>query len=186
MVDLHGSKHPLTREWEGAQGLAWSPDGNEIWFTATPDSDTDRPLYAVTRAGKQRLILLTPGGLYLEDIAADGRVLLRRDERRFQVEAGQIGGDSRALSWREIMLARAVSRDGTYALIGDETGKDYGAYLRKLDGSPAVLLVWGSASNLAGWCMGHLDPARRHEQSPNSPYRHRPDQNCDCSQFPVS
>jgi hypothetical protein len=72
----------------------------------------NRPLYAVTRSGKQRVILRTPGGLYLEDIAVDGRVLLRRDERRIQTEVGQLGGESRSLSWREIMLARAISRDG--------------------------------------------------------------------------
>ena len=145
MVDLRGNKRSLTREWIGAQGLAWAPGGNEIWFTATADTDVNRPLYAVTRSGKQRVILRTPGGLYLEDIAVDGRVLLRRDERRIQTEAGQLGGESRSLSWREIMLARAISRDGKYALITDETGKDYGSYLRKLDGSPAVLLGFGDA-----------------------------------------
>jgi eukaryotic-like serine/threonine-protein kinase len=35
VVDLSGHKRKLTRDWNTAQGLAWSPDGEEIWFTAT-------------------------------------------------------------------------------------------------------------------------------------------------------
>ena len=35
VVDTSGKKTELTREWYGTQGLAWSPDGNEVWFTAS-------------------------------------------------------------------------------------------------------------------------------------------------------
>jgi eukaryotic-like serine/threonine-protein kinase len=79
LVDLKGNKRTLTPEWPGEQGLAWSPDGSEIWFTATSRSDWERDLYAVSRSGKQRLVLQTPVALYLEDIASDGRVLLRHE-----------------------------------------------------------------------------------------------------------
>jgi eukaryotic-like serine/threonine-protein kinase len=152
LVDLKGNKRTLTPEWSGEQGLAWSPDGSEIWFTATSRSDWERNLYAVSRSGKQRLVLQPPVALYLEDIDSDGRVLLRHEERRFEVAVGQVGGETRLLSWLEIMLAASVSRDGKYAVIGDWSGSggtDYSVYLAKLDGSPAVLLGSGVAGDIS-------------------------------------
>ncbi len=35
IVDISGHKTELTREWYGTQGLAWTPDGKEVWFTAS-------------------------------------------------------------------------------------------------------------------------------------------------------
>ena len=56
IVDLKGNKKVLSGLWETTQGLAWSPDGNEIWFTASK-TGTDRALYAVTLDGKERMVL---------------------------------------------------------------------------------------------------------------------------------
>jgi len=143
IVDVKGKKLTLTPEWIGEQGLAWSPDGSEVWFTATSSYDWSRDLYAVSRSGKERLVVRTPAALYLEDIASDGRVLLRQEERRYEVAVGQVGGETHLLSWLEIMQPTSVSRDGKYAVIVDQSGiggADYTAYLAKLDGSPAVLL----------------------------------------------
>ena len=143
MVDLKGNQRKLTPEWDGEQGLAWSPDGSEVWFTANRSYDWNRDLYAVSRSGKQRLVLRTPGGVYLEDIASDGRVLLNHQDRRYEVVVSQIGGETRLLSWLPIMQPTSVSRDGKYAVIVDQSGiggTDYAAYLANLDGSPAVLL----------------------------------------------
>jgi hypothetical protein len=152
VVDLKGSKRELTKEWVGEQGLAWSSDGNEIWFTAARSYDWSRELFAVSQSGKQRLVLRVPGALYLEDIAANGRVLLRLEERRFEVTAAEVGGQIRSLSWLQLMQASSVSRDGKYAVItdwGGSGGTDYGAYLVKLDGSPAVLLGHGVAGDIS-------------------------------------
>jgi hypothetical protein len=149
VLDVKGNKRTLTPEWSGEQGLAWSPDGREIWFTATSGNDWDRGLYAVSRSGMQRLVLRTPAALYLEDIASDGRVLLRHEERRYEVAIGQIGGGTRLLSWLEIMVAASVSRDGKYAVIGDWSSGDYSVYLAKLDGSAAVLLGNGAAGGIS-------------------------------------
>jgi Tol biopolymer transport system component len=59
IVDLNGNKRTLTAEWEGEQGLAWSPDGSEVWFSAAGNG-AYRDLYAVNRSGKQRLVLRIP------------------------------------------------------------------------------------------------------------------------------
>jgi len=152
LVDLKGNRRTLTPEWNGEQGLAWSPDGSEVWFTASDRSDWDRGLYAVNRAGKQHLVLRGPAALYLEDIAKDGRVLLRHEERRYEVAASQRGKATRILSWLGIMIASSLSRNGDYAVIGDWSAigsQDYSVYYVKLDGSPPVLLGNGIAGGIS-------------------------------------
>lgn len=152
MVDLNGRIQSLTQEWEGEQGLAWSSDGHEVLFTATSGVDTDRNLYAVTRAGKQRLILRPPGGLYLEDVGADQNLLLTHNNRRYEVVSKQSDGSTRRWSWSQILMAASISQDGKLAVIGDwdgSAGIDYGVYLQKTDGSPVTLLGSGVAGYIS-------------------------------------
>ena len=149
MVDLQGHTRTLTREWEGIQGLAWSADGSEVWFTASVSPEWNRQIYAVTRSGKLRQVLAVPAPLYLEDIAGDGRVLLQRQDRRFEVALGQVGGGTRQLSWLNMMAPSAVSRDGRYVAITDYAEKDYRIYLAPLDGTPPVLLGKGAAAGIS-------------------------------------
>src|ERR1700674_2866422 len=52
LVDLAGNKRTLSSEFYTAQGLVWSPDGKELWFTATV-TGIDRVLYAVDLSGYQ-------------------------------------------------------------------------------------------------------------------------------------
>jgi len=153
LVDLQGNQKTLTREWEGEQGLAWRPDGSEIWFTATSGTE-ERTLYAVDRSGKQRSILRIPGSVLVDDIAPDGRVLLDRESRNFEVVVGKTGADSRGsdsrlLSWLQVMMAISVSRDGNFAVLGDWGSPGYAAYLAKLDGSPPVLLGPGGGGSIS-------------------------------------
>jgi Tol biopolymer transport system component len=159
-VDLAGNKKTLTQNFVSANGLAWSPDGREIWFTATP-SGSSRELRAVTPDGKERLVYLGTGTLTLHDIYKDGRVLFTRDDLR----AGMIGlapGESkeRDLSWHDWTIPRDLSNDGKMVAF-DETGEAGGAtgaiYVRGTDGTPAVRLHEGANPTLspdAKWVLG--------------------------------
>jgi eukaryotic-like serine/threonine-protein kinase len=151
IVDQSGKKTTLTETFVAAQGLAWPPGGNEIWFTATT-SGSSRELYAVTLVGKERLIYLGTGTLTLHDIFKDGRVLFARDDLR----AGTVGvtpdGKERDLSWHDWTVERDLSDDGKLVSF-DETGEAGGEtgalYIRGIDGSPAVRLGDGSAPTLS-------------------------------------
>src|SRR2546430_15468249 len=66
-------------EWAGEEGLAWSPVGDEVWFTAHKGGEAFA-LHAVTLSGRERLILRMPASLMLHDISRDGHV--RSEERR--------------------------------------------------------------------------------------------------------
>jgi serine/threonine protein kinase/Tol biopolymer transport system component len=160
VVDLAGNKKKLTGEWFTIQGLAWSPDGKEIWFTAS-ESGTDRTLYAISLDGKQRIVARLPGALMLLDIAKDGRVLLVRATWRREL-MGFTPADSkeRELSWLDYTYPADLSSDGKTLLFDEEGGGGslaysksggftYGVYIRKTDGSPAVLLGEGGAVALS-------------------------------------
>jgi eukaryotic-like serine/threonine-protein kinase len=160
VVDLQGNKKTLTGEWFTAQGLAWSPDGSEIWFTASK-TGTDRTLYAATLSGKVRMVLRLPGALMLLDIAKDGRVLLMRASWRREL-MGLLGTESkeRELSWLDYSYPADLSADGKTLLFDEEGGGgaldysksggfSYAVYFRKTDGSPAVLLGEGGSVSLS-------------------------------------
>jgi len=75
IIDLGGNVKTVATGFQTAQGLAWSADGREIWFTAA-ELGLKRSIYAVTLGGRERLIARVPGTLMLQDIWQDGRVLL--------------------------------------------------------------------------------------------------------------
>ena len=159
VVDLAGHKRKLSEQWFTIQGLAWSPDGKEIWFTASK-SGTDRTLYATTLDGRMRTIARLPGALMLYDIARDGRVLLVRASWRRELIGFSAEGKQRELSWLDYSYPAELSSDGRTLLFDEEGGGGslaysksggytYGVYIRSTDGSPAVLLGEGSALALS-------------------------------------
>ena len=167
IVDQAGNKKTLTGEFVSAQGVAWWPAGNEVWFTGTT-SGSSRELRAVTLAGKERLVYLGTGTLTLHDISKDGRVLFSRDDLR----AGMISlapGESkeRDLSWHDWSVPRDISDDGKLVAFdetGEAGGETGGLYVRGTDGSPAVRLGDGRNPSLSPdgkWALALNSSARR-------------------------
>ncbi|MGH9704051.1 MAG: protein kinase domain-containing protein [Candidatus Acidiferrales bacterium] len=152
VMDLAGNKRTLSTGWVSEEGLAWSPQGNEIWFTATP-TGFSRALYAVDLSGKLRLVTRAPGMLTLQDTAPDGRVLVTREAPR----AGFYGlapgaAKERELSWLDYSSPCALSEDGKLVLFdesGEGGGATYSVFLRKTDGSPAIRLGNGTCTALS-------------------------------------
>jgi eukaryotic-like serine/threonine-protein kinase len=151
MVDLSGNEKTLTQEWEGEEGLAWSPKGDEVWFTATP-AGSDRALFAVTTSGKLRVLLRIPGGLTLHDIASDGRVLLSFDDDLVGMRGARESGSERDLSWLGWTISEAISPDGKSVLFSEEgepAGSRYIVAMRSFDGSAPIRLGEGHAYGLS-------------------------------------
>src|SRR4030095_2740894 len=90
LVDLAGRARVLSEGWKDIQGLAWRPDGKEIWFAATTRSE-GRALHAVTPDGRTRLVARMPGSPWLYDISRDGRVLIDQWSVRRQIAAQRPG-----------------------------------------------------------------------------------------------
>ncbi|HEY3202368.1 MAG TPA: protein kinase [Thermoanaerobaculia bacterium] len=147
VMNLAGKKTILSPGWESAQGLAWSPSGEEIWFTAGR-SGTSRGLYAVTPAGRERPVLVAPGSVTLQDISRDGRVLLAETDTRlgfFGLSPAET--KERDLSWFELSWGARLSDDAKTVVFteqGEAGGPGYSVYQRLLDGSAAVRLGEGA------------------------------------------
>jgi eukaryotic-like serine/threonine-protein kinase len=152
VVDLAGNKRVLSTGWESEEGLAWSPGGTEVWFSATR-AGLQRSIYAVDLSGRQRLVFRALGGVSLEDIAPDGRILLTRDEQR----AGMMGlapgaTKERDLSWLDWSLPVDLSPDGNMLLFdeqGEQGGPTYTVAMRDLQGSPPIPLGEGMAGDFS-------------------------------------
>ncbi|MGC1450258.1 MAG: protein kinase [Candidatus Sulfotelmatobacter sp.] len=152
VVDLAGHKTVLSTGWEDLTGLAWSPRGDEIWFTGSRDYASSG-LFAVTLKGSERKVADVPGDLRLFDIARDGRVLLGHEDWR-GVIYGLAPGESRErdLSWFDFSVASDLSADGKTLLLyeaGEAGGAGTPTYLRSTDGSPAVRLSDGTCAALS-------------------------------------
>jgi eukaryotic-like serine/threonine-protein kinase len=153
IVDSAGHKKTLTKHWGGSvQGLAWTPDGKEVWFTGT-EIGFARYLSAVDLSGHQRLVARVPGMLTLHDIWRDGRTLLGRDSPREGIISLPANGEKeRDLSWFDFSTLFDFSSDGKTTLFtetGEGGGATYGVYMRDTDGSPAVRLGDGYALGLS-------------------------------------
>jgi eukaryotic-like serine/threonine-protein kinase len=109
LVDLKGNVKTLSGDFQTVQGLAWSADGREIWFTAA-ELGLKRAIFAVTPSGRQRAIATVPGTLLIQDIWKDGRVLLSKDAWRREL-IGVTSGDSKnTISRGLIILTHPISR----------------------------------------------------------------------------
>lgn len=152
VVDLAGHKTTLTKQWGSEDGLAWAPSGSEIWFTAV-DRGYDRNLWAVSLSGKLRQVLTAVGGLTLQDVAADGRVLASFDNERLAMAwSGKDAQDVEDLTWYDWTIAKDMTRDGKWVLFEESSapaGSDYAVGIRKTDGSPPIRLGDGSVGGLS-------------------------------------
>ncbi len=147
VVDRQGKSRALTGSFSDARGLAWAPSGKEIWFTGS-NVHLSSNLFAVDLEGHQRLVWAGAGGVVLQDIFPDGRVLFIRENRRRGI-AGLFPGHTSEIdmSWQDWSLVTRISPDGKWIFFseeGDGGGQKYSAYMRATDGSPAIRLGDGT------------------------------------------
>jgi len=119
-VDLKGNRRVLC-EVKGFTGLAWGPDGDEVWYSESKDGSSS--LWAVTASGRKRQLTRQAGLLELLDVAQDGRVLASLG---FMMKGtmGMSPPDYREkdLSWNDASFAQDISPDGKRLLVGGGGG----------------------------------------------------------------
>ncbi len=152
VVDHEGHERTRGRTFTGTDGLAWSPAGDEVWFTAAREG-LKSDLWAVNLSGRERRLWHEAGAVSLRDVARDGRVLLSRINQGREIAGLAPGASSeRDLTWLDWSYPTSLSADGQTLLFeeeGEGAGSAYAIYLRKTDGSTAVRLAEGGAIALA-------------------------------------
>jgi serine/threonine protein kinase/Tol biopolymer transport system component len=143
----------LTPELDAVARLVWKPDGQEIWFTGfSKDGDG---ISAVTLDGRLRHIYSAAGLPLIDDMFANGDVLMTVSQTRMRMESStrsQGAAGAVDLSWMDWSLARDLTKDGSMVLF-DETGAGagpaLGVFVRSIDGSPAIRLSDGVTSSFS-------------------------------------
>jgi len=64
-----------------------------------------------------RLILAAPVTMLLQDVAADGRVLITVADPRYRITGRTEGTTEKDLSWYDYTLLRAIASDGQKVLL---------------------------------------------------------------------
>ena len=145
VIDMEGRERKLSSGWTAAQGIVWSPSGDEIWFTSS-SSGSAQDLRGVTLGGKLRTITSVPGGMWLEDIRG-GVPLVLVNQKRLGLRGGLLNAkQERELGWLGWAIMRDMSRDGKKILFEEEAdggGPNYTVFLRDIDGSPPVRIGEG-------------------------------------------
>jgi DNA-binding winged helix-turn-helix (wHTH) protein/WD40 repeat protein len=152
ILDRQGRRVAATPEWASLDGLAWAPDGREVWFTAS-EVGADNSVRALSLGGRVRPVLSGMGRLVVHDVAADGRLLLERATLRAEVLFRRAGeAEDRDLSWLDFSAVEGISSDGETVLLyesGQGGGPGYTSFLRRTDGAPPLRVGPGRALGLS-------------------------------------
>jgi Tol biopolymer transport system component len=144
IVDLQGKVTVLADGYWGEEGIAWSPDGHEILYSAG-FGGADWPVFAVTPGGKKRIAQQAPGGLIINDVAPDGRLLVTRDDMTNHLIVHDAAtSEDRDISWLSMSMDGFLSPDGQTVVFDEQALEtNYATCLRKIDGSPVARLGEG-------------------------------------------
>jgi eukaryotic-like serine/threonine-protein kinase len=147
LVDAEGARRTVAGPFFFLQGLAWSADGRELWFSAGATGSV-LAIHAATLDGQDRVVGTGPAWVTLLDRAADGRILVSVDSSsrcEIQFHAPGDAGE-RELSWFDCSVLADVSADGKTLLFAEgcpSTTTEIMIYTRPTSGGPAVPLGEG-------------------------------------------
>jgi eukaryotic-like serine/threonine-protein kinase len=151
VMSSDGKEKKLTSGWLSIEGIAWSPSGDEVWFTGSRIGSSEN-LRGVTLGGKLRDITNVPGGMWLEDIR-NGVVLAVAHQQRVSIRGlGPEGSDEKELGWFGWSELADISRDGKKVVFeeeGEGGGANYTVFLRDTDGSPPARISEGRAEAIS-------------------------------------
>jgi eukaryotic-like serine/threonine-protein kinase len=156
VVDLAGRMTELSSGYAAVEGIAWSTDGRQVYFSGADNSvggSFGSAIFAVSLSGNRRIAQEGASALRILDISRSGRWLAARDDVRLDIKVRPPGaGTERDLSWLDGSSTPALSADGRTLLFtegGGEHNVNYLVCLRSTDGSPVVQLGEGAGQRLS-------------------------------------
>jgi eukaryotic-like serine/threonine-protein kinase len=149
IIRTNGDKVATSPLYESAEGLAWTPSGDEVWISSPLESGL---VHALSLSGKSRIPLSVPGRLFLRDISATGQLLAEQGIVNLGIILSTGNKTSqRDLSWLDFDYFRDISTDGQMILFENEglESPNYTVYVRNTDGSPATPIGEGYADTIS-------------------------------------
>ena len=157
VVDLHGQSKVLGPRWPRVLGLAWTPEGSEVLFTA---GRINRNVLVAVTDGTTRELYTSPADLRVEDVAPDGAVLVTEQLERTEIALSTAGkGEQSILTWGNWAIgAGQVSDQGT-VLFSESVPvpventqtptQPVWSFLRRADRNAAQILGIGASHDLS-------------------------------------
>jgi len=152
IVDLAGEVKTLAEGYWGEEGLAWTPDGKTVVYSASIGGSA-YGLYSTDLEGRSRLVRRETEGLVIHEVAANGSWLVSKYEIGFEIW-GRLAGmeHERNLSWLDFSSSPSLSADGRQLLFEEESqyaGLQYAVCLRDGPDAPVLRLGDGGVSGLS-------------------------------------
>ncbi|MFT3693857.1 MAG: hypothetical protein QM831_12000 [Kofleriaceae bacterium] len=158
LYDLRSNgEHILTNQWSEITGLAWADESQSLYFSAAKHGREE--LYSVTVGGAVTHVpLAVEQNVRLQDVAADGRILVSLDHRCGRAFAGD-----RAIGQTE--SAQVMELVGSTVLVNEE---DHG-YIVDYDGTAEPTQVDGRVIAMAPnkQVAVQLEEGQLHVREPN-------------------
>jgi len=163
VLEPGGKKSILVADWEEVTDVAWTPAGNELWFSGLPTGEvTNLSLWAVSLHGDSRLLYPASINLRLEDVGTDGRAIARDGQSASDIGVIDLasGSTNAHLAWFDWPTVAGISADGKSLLLYEQgdAAAAFGiasgstpswVFLQRTDGAPAVRLGPGQPLGLS-------------------------------------
>ncbi len=148
IVTHDGVMRTISPEMENLTGLAWSPDGREIWISGADEAG--QALFAFSLSGDMRVLRRSPGDVILHDATLDGNLFVGHGLFHLGIAALAPGERTeRDLSWMGAAFVTDISADGRHILFMRQDQMEYDAWLRRTDGSAPTRLGPGMSFTLS-------------------------------------
>jgi Tol biopolymer transport system component len=146
LLDRDGKQKVISAEWEALEGMAWTPGGNEVWYSGAESGD-QYCIRASTPEGKERVVYCGTSGTRLHDIAATGKALVSTQEERFTTAVIEHGSKmERELEGLGSAINPRLTPNGAEVVLTDvseRSGSDYSVFAEKMDGGAPVRIGEG-------------------------------------------
>jgi len=153
VVGLQGRRRSLASGFVAINRVQWSPNGDEVWFSATRGSGSPQQIHAVSLTGRERVVAEAAGSLQALDVSTDGRALASRGTVWTETRARARGSSGETeLPAADLSFVADLADDGTIVLgtdVGEGGGPNFSFYVQRTDGSAPVWLGEGDGHALS-------------------------------------
>ncbi len=143
IIDLSGNSVVQTEIYFATEGLAWSPDGEHVYYSASDKATSSLAIQTVDLQGKTRVVRRNPEDLVINDVGQDETLLVTTYRRERELWARGPGmAEEKNVSWLDNSLG-FISPDGhaiAFCEMGAFAGPNYAVCLRSPVDGPVVRL----------------------------------------------